>query len=57
MRNPKKANKDPDVARISAALFKFNRRFRNYLVDSGLEVGDRGTRVRFKRIATSFTAC
>jgi len=44
MRNPKKANRDPDVARISAALFKFNRRFRNYLVDAGLEVGDRGPR-------------
>ena len=44
MRNPKKASKDPDVQRISAALFKFNRRFRNYLVSAGVEVGDRGPR-------------
>jgi hypothetical protein len=44
MRNPKKANKDPEVQRIVAALFKFNRRFRNYLVAAGLELGDRGPR-------------
>ncbi len=44
MRNPKKASKDPDVQRIAAALFKFNRRFRNYLVSAGVEVGDRGPR-------------
>ena len=41
LRNPKKS-KDPDVKRITAAIFKFNRRFRNYLVEAGLDVGDKG---------------
>ena len=41
LRNPKKS-KDPDVKRITQQIFKFNRRFRNYLVEAGLDVGDKG---------------
>jgi hypothetical protein len=41
LRNPKKS-KDPDVQRITAGIFRFNRRFRNYLTAAGIKIGDRG---------------
>ena len=44
LRNPKKKNQDPDVQRITAQIFKFNRRFRNYLTAAGIKIGDRGPR-------------
>lgn len=44
LRNPKKERQDPDVKRITAQIFKFNRRFRNYLESAGIKIGDRGPR-------------
>ena len=44
LRNPSKRNQDPDVKRITAQIFKFNRRFRNYLTAAGIKIGDKGPR-------------
>ncbi|NIN64213.1 MAG: hypothetical protein GTO63_05840, partial [Anaerolineae bacterium] len=41
MRNPR-TSRDPEVQEISQQLFRLLRQFRNYLVEAGVEIGDRG---------------